>query len=50
MVWIFGFTQPCLVPVWLHPIWNVPFQMQIGEYTNAAGQDFHGDIPRYMAG
>ncbi|STT85817.1 PTS system protein [Klebsiella pneumoniae] len=27
-----------------------PFQMQIGEYTNAAGQVFHGDIPRYMAG
>ena len=24
--------------------------MQIGEYTNAAGQVFHGDIPRYMAG
>lgn len=23
---------------------------QIGEYTNAAGQVFHGDIPRYMAG
>ncbi|MGK4720513.1 PTS transporter subunit EIIC, partial [Salmonella enterica] len=22
----------------------------IGEYTNAAGQLFHGDIPRYMAG
>ena len=38
------------VPFGLHHIWNVPFQMQIGEYTNAAGQVFHGDIPRYMAG
>lgn len=38
------------MPFGLHHIWNVPFQMQIGEYTNAAGQVFHGDIPRYMAG
>ncbi len=38
------------VPFGLHHIWNVPFQMQIGEYTNAAGQVFHGDIPRAMAG
>ncbi|MCW5196919.1 PTS transporter subunit EIIC, partial [Buchnera aphidicola (Pemphigus obesinymphae)] len=29
---------------------NVPFQMQIGEYTNNMGQIFHGDIARYMAG
>ena len=42
--------ERCLVPFGLHHIWNVPFQMQIGEYTNAAGQVFHGDIPRYMAG
>ncbi len=38
------------MPFGLHHIWNVPFQMQIGEFTNAAGQVFHGDIPRYMAG
>lgn len=24
--------------------------MQVGEYVNSAGQVFHGDIPRYMAG
>ena len=47
---IYGFVERCLVPFGLHHIWNVPFQMQIGEYTNAAGQVFHGDIPRYMAG
>ncbi|XNM83018.1 PTS transporter subunit EIIC [Escherichia coli] len=47
---IYGFIERCLVPFGLHHIWNVPFQMQIGEYTDAAGQVFHGDIPRYMAG
>lgn len=46
---IYGFIERCTVPFGLHHIWNVPFQMQIGEYTNAAGQVFHGDIPRYMA-
>ncbi|WP_262237018.1 PTS transporter subunit EIIC, partial [Escherichia coli] len=40
---IYGFIERCLVPFGLHHIWNVPFQMQIGEYTNAAGQVFHGD-------
>ncbi len=34
----------------LHHIWNVPFQMQVGSFTNAAGQVFHGDIPRFIAG
>lgn len=34
---IYGFIERCLVPFGLHHIWNVPFQMQIGEYTNAAG-------------
>ncbi|WP_338505277.1 PTS glucose transporter subunit IIBC [Erwinia aphidicola] len=47
---IYGVVERSLVPFGLHHIWNVPFQMQIGEYTNAAGQVFHGDIPRYMAG
>ncbi|MFP1483334.1 PTS transporter subunit EIIC [Escherichia coli] len=31
---IYGFIERCLVPFGLHHIWNVPFQMQIGEYTN----------------
>ena len=47
---IYGVVERSLVPFGLHHIWNVPFQMQIGEYVNAAGQVFHGDIPRYMAG
>lgn len=47
---IYGVVERSLVPFGLHHIWNFPFWMQIGEFTNAAGQTFHGDIPRYMAG
>lgn len=47
---LYGVIERSLVPFGLHHIWNVPFQMQIGEFTNTAGQVFHGDIPRYMAG
>lgn len=47
---IYGIVERGLVPFGLHHIWNVPFQMQVGEYVNSAGQVFHGDIPRYMAG
>ncbi|MCX2958220.1 MAG: PTS transporter subunit EIIC, partial [Serratia symbiotica] len=47
---IYGLVERILVPFGLHHIWNVPFQMQIGEYTNNFGQVFHGDIARYMAG
>lgn len=47
---VHGMVQRTLIPLGLHHIWNVPFHMQIGEYTNATGQVFHGDIPRYIAG
>ncbi len=47
---LYGLIERSLVPFGLHHIWNVPFQMQIGEFTNITGQVFHGDIPRYMAG
>ncbi|ANZ22561.1 PTS glucose-specific subunit IIBC [Buchnera aphidicola (Diuraphis noxia)] len=47
---LYGLLERALVPFGLHHIWNVPFQMQIGEYTNSLGQVFHGDIARYMAG
>ncbi|WP_343188457.1 PTS glucose transporter subunit IIBC [Buchnera aphidicola (Neophyllaphis varicolor)] len=47
---IYGIVERTLVPFGLHHIWNVPFQMQIGEYINSSGQIFHGDISRYMAG
>ncbi|QCI24991.1 PTS glucose transporter subunit IIBC [Buchnera aphidicola (Rhopalosiphum padi)] len=47
---LYGLVERALVPFGLHHIWNVPFQMQIGEYKNSVGQIFHGDIARYMAG
>lgn len=47
---LYGLIERTLVPFGLHHIWNVPFQMQIGEYINSIGQVFHGDIARYMAG
>ncbi len=47
---IYGIVERELVPFGLHHIWNVPFQMQVGEYINSVGQVFHGDLPRYMAG
>lgn len=47
---IYGVVERALVPFGLHHIWNVPFQMQVGEFVDSTGQVFHGDIPRYMAG
>lgn len=47
---VYGLVERALVPFGLHHIWNVPFQMQIGEFNNSSGQIFHGDIARYMAG
>ncbi len=47
---IYGVVERALIPFGLHHIWNVPFQMQVGSFTNAAGQVFHGDIPRFIAG
>jgi len=47
---LYGLVERILVPFGLHHIWNVPFQMQVGEYKNSAGEVFHGDIARYMAG
>lgn len=47
---IYGVVERALVPFGLHHIWNVPFHMEVGEYVNSAGQIFHGDIPRYIAG
>lgn len=47
---IYGLVERALVPFGLHHIWNVPFQFQVGSFTDAAGQVFHGDIPRYIAG
>ncbi len=49
-VWYLRFHRTLPGAVWSASHLERSFQMQIGEYTNAAGQVFHGDIPRYMAG
>ena len=47
---IYGIVERSLIPFGLHHIWNAPFFFEGGEYTNAAGQVFHGEIARYIAG
>jgi len=47
---IYGIVERSLIPFGLHHIWNAPFFFEVGEYTNAAGQVFHGEIARYIAG
>ncbi|PJE78454.1 PTS system glucose-specific EIICB component [invertebrate metagenome] len=50
MGFVYGFVERLLVPFGLHHIWNVPFQMQMGEFITATGTVVHGDIPRFFAG
>lgn len=47
---IYGVVERALIPLGLHQIWNAAFLLEIGEYTNSAGQIFHGEIARFMAG
>ncbi|ACQ92466.1 PTS system, glucose-specific IIBC subunit [Tolumonas auensis DSM 9187] len=47
---IYGVVERSLIPFGLHHIWNAPFFFEVGEYTNATGQVFHGEIARYIAG
>jgi len=47
---IYGFVERLLIPFGLHHIWNMPFFFEVGEFTNTAGQIFHGEISRYIAG
>ena len=47
---IFGFINRLLIPTGLHQVLNTIAWFQIGEYTNAAGTIFHGDINRFYAG
>ncbi|PJE78286.1 PTS system glucose-specific EIICB component [invertebrate metagenome] len=46
----YGFIERLLVPFGLHHIWNVPFQMEMGEFVDATGEIYNGDIPRFFAG
>lgn len=47
---IFGFINRLLIPLGLHQVINTIAWFQIGEFTNAAGAIFHGDINRFYAG
>jgi PTS system glucose-specific IIC component len=47
---LYGVIERSLIPFGLHHIWNVPFFFEVGQYTNAAGQVFNGEIARYIAG
>lgn len=47
---IFGFINRLLIPTGLHQVLNTIARFQIGEFTNAAGAVFHGDINRFYAG
>ncbi|EPK1098223.1 PTS N-acetyl glucosamine transporter subunit IIABC [Klebsiella pneumoniae] len=47
---IFGFINRLLIPTGLHQLLNTIAWFQIGEFTNAAGAVFHGDINRFYAG
>ncbi|EPF6729937.1 PTS N-acetyl glucosamine transporter subunit IIABC [Klebsiella pneumoniae] len=47
---IFGFINRLLIPTGLHQVLNTIAWFQVGEFTNAAGAVFHGDINRFYAG
>lgn len=47
---IFGFINRLLIPTGLHQVLNTIAWFQIGEFTNAAGAVFPGDINRFYAG
>ncbi|MFG2717180.1 PTS transporter subunit EIIC [Streptomyces sp. NPDC048416] len=47
---LFGGVNRALIPVGMHQFVNTVAWFQIGDYTDAAGQVVHGDIPRFLAG
>jgi len=48
---IYGFVERSLIPFGLHHIWNVPFQLQVGQFMDPTTHQFiHGEIPRFAAG
>ena len=47
---VFGFVNRLLIPTGLHQVLNTIAWFQIGDFTNAAGAVFHGDINRFYAG
>lgn len=47
---IYGVVERGLLPFGLHHIWNVPFQIEMGEFVDTEGDVFNGDIARFFAG
>lgn len=47
---IYGVVERGLIPFGLHHIWNVPFHMEMGHFTDAVGNVYTGDIARFFAG
>lgn len=48
---VYGFVERLLIPFGLHHIWNLPFFMQVGSYTDPeTGLVITGELQRYMAG
>ena len=47
---VYGVVERALIPFGLHHIWNVPFQMEMGEFIDSIGNTYTGDIARFFAG
>ncbi|PWI33441.1 PTS glucose transporter subunit IIBC [Vibrio albus] len=47
---LYGAIERLLIPLGIHHIWNTPFMLGFGEYTNAAGVTVHGELARFIAG
>lgn len=51
MGFVYGAIERLLIPFGIHHVWNVPFQMEMGEFViQATGEVVRGDIPRFFAG
>jgi PTS system N-acetylglucosamine-specific IIC component len=47
---VYGTANRLLVPLGLHHLLNSPLWFQIGDYTDASGKVWQGDIPRFLHG
>ncbi len=46
---LFGLINRALIPIGMHQFVNTVAWFQLGDFTNAAGEIVHGDIPRFLA-
>ncbi|WP_338696988.1 PTS transporter subunit EIIC [Streptomyces sp. Q6] len=47
---LFGLINRGLIPIGMHQFVNATAWFQLGDFTTAAGDVVHGDIPRFLAG